>query len=290
MNKKLILIISSIIFAIGLSISIWWYFQKENLASGFQVVFFDVGQGDAAFVRFGSGKKLLIDCGKDKSILNKLGQYVSFWDRTIDILLISHFDLDHYGGCVDVLKRYDVKTIVINEQEKQEDKYWGVWKRQLEQEQAKIKIIRELERWQFEDAALEFLSPFPSLNLASSTSKSNNFSIVFRLITSSSPHSFLFTGDIEEVVEKILIEKYCINSSVGNCPLLKADIIKIPHHGSDTSSSKEFLEAVDPRFAVISVGKYNTFGHPSLRVIKKIERIKNTTILRTDKKGDIILK
>src|SRR3989338_8116486 len=90
----------------------------------FQVIFFDIGQGDAALIRLATGEKILVDCGPDRKILSKLGRGLKFYDREIDYLIATHPDLDHYGGCVDVLRRYKVKKIVTNGISKDYDSYW----------------------------------------------------------------------------------------------------------------------------------------------------------------------
>src|SRR3989339_1455689 len=97
-----------------------------NKPKHFEVIFFNVGQGDSSLIKFEDGKKMLIDCGPDKNVLSKLGRELPFHNRTIDYLVISHFDLDHYGGCIDVLKRYKVKNIIHNGSTKYDDKYWQV--------------------------------------------------------------------------------------------------------------------------------------------------------------------
>jgi len=104
----------------SLFIYVNYYNQEKN---DFQVIFFDIGQGDAALIKFNNDEKMLVDCGADKEILTKLGTRLSFYDQTIDYLLITHFDLDHYGGCIDVLKRYEVKYIITNGQKKEGDNY-----------------------------------------------------------------------------------------------------------------------------------------------------------------------
>lgn len=255
----------------------------------FQVQFFDIGQGDATLIRFENGQKMLVDCGPDKKILNKLGRAMSFFDTTIDYLVVTHFDLDHYGGCIDVVKRYQIKTIFTNGYHKPHDLYWNSWKELTDKEVGAVKVIGEYKQLQVANSMVEFMSPFVSLKFSSSTDKSNNHSIVFRLVSSSTHKTFLFTGDIEEAAEGELLKKYCADiSSKENCPNMQATILKVPHHGSDTSSSKEFLTAVDPQEVIISVGAGNRFGHPSARVINRLERL-GVEILRTDKKGDILI-
>ncbi len=274
--KKLFIVTVVILL---LSVGLFYYIHFSANDKKFNIIFFNVGQGDASLIRFEDGTKMLVDCGPDRSILGKLGQYLPFYDRTIDYLVISHPDTDHYGGCVDVLKRYQVKNIIENSEQKT-DEYWRVWRAQAEDEKAKLTVIVQPEVFDIGGVKLEFISPDASLILDSAGDIGNNQSLVFRLTEKTV--SVLFTGDMEEILEQALIKKYCS----GSCPALKADILKIGHHGSDTSSSEDFLNSVNPKAAVISVGP-NRFGHPSFRVLKKLTRA-GVKIERTDEQGDIV--
>lgn len=280
MRKKHIVIILVILILIT---GLFLYTKLNNSQKHFQVTFFSIGQGDAALIRFNDGKKMLVDCGVDKKILSKLGWVLPFYDRTIDYLLATHPDLDHYGGCVDVLKNYNVKEIIINGRKKQNDPYWRVWDEAIKNEGAIVKIVDSPQVWTIASSTLEFLSPDNSLALDVGADDSNNYSIVFKLINDRT--SYLFTADIEEPLEKALVQKYCSTTSTG-CPALQSDIFKVGHHGSDTSSGEDFLNFVNPKTAIISVGK-NKYGHPSLRVLKKLERA-GAEILRTDEVGDVV--
>ncbi|MFH1291738.1 MAG: MBL fold metallo-hydrolase [bacterium] len=277
--KKIVIGLSIALLAI---ILLWFliHFREQQ----FQVVFFNVGQGDSALIKFENGQKMLVDCGPDKKVLAKLGENLPFYDRAIDFLLITHFDLDHYGGCIDVLKRYKVENIITNGGNKPADKYWQAWDMSRKNEQSNEIIISQISTWEIADSKLEFL--WPDLDDESNTPSlkkdSNNQSIVFRLVHSST--TILFTGDMEEKVEKILVESYCSST----CPALESKILKAGHHGSGSSSSEGFLRSVSPQKAIISTGK-NSFGHPSLRVLRKLER-QSIEILRTDELGDIIIR
>ncbi len=263
---------------------LYFYFERQKDRLGFRVVFFNIGQGDATLIQFGNNKKMLVDCGADKKILAKLGRALPFYDRTIDYVLATHPDLDHYGGCIDVLKNYKVKEIIINGRKKEYDPYWRAWDQMIKDEGAIIKIVDSPQEWIIASSTLEFLSPDKSLALDVGADDNNNYSIVFKLKNDRT--SFLFAGDMEEPLEKALVQKYCSPTST-SCPALQSDVFKVGHHGSDTSSGEDFLNFVNPQKAIISVGK-NKYGHPSLRVLKKLERA-GAEILITDEKGDIIL-
>lgn len=281
MKKKTIIIL---LVALVLSGSLFFYKKYNDSHHHFQVTFFNIGQGDASLIQFNDGEKMLVDCGPDKKILAKLGQALPFYDRTIDYVLATHPDLDHYGGCVDVLKNYKVKEIIINGHKKENDPYWRAWDEAIKNEGAIIKIIDSPEEWEISSSTLQFMSPDNSLPLEVAAADSNNYSIVFKLLSGRT--SFLFTGDMEEPLEKALVHKYCSTTST-TCPAIQANVLKVGHHGSDSSSGEKFLNIVQPQTATVSVGK-NKYGHPSLRVLKKLERV-GAEILRTDEKGDIII-
>lgn len=265
------------------------YFQF----TGFRVIFFNVGQGDSALIQFGNGQKMLVDCGPDKKILSKLGEYLPFYDRRIDYLLITHFDLDHYGGCLDVVKRYEVGTVIENGVTKEGDGYWREWDKRSKEKGIRSKVVSKHEAWNIASTTLEFFSPDDALGLSDKDKEGNNLSIVFKLTHGSD--SYLFTGDAETPLEHAFIQKYCVNHQILNlkssiinpCPSLHARYLKVGHHGSDSSSGDDFISVVAPQSAIISVGK-NTFGHPSLRVLRHLERAE-VNIWRTDEKNDIIL-
>ena len=316
-NKKTVFLFFVILFVIGISGYFYYrYFEKQHHT--FRVTFLDVGQGDAALIQFENGEKMLVDCGASKIVLSALGRNLPFYDRTIDYVLATHPDLDHYGGCLDVVKNYHVKEIITNGQGKPADPYWREWDRIMQASGAVLKTMTVHEQWNIASTSLNFLSPDTNLSIPTSSVDSNNFSIVFHLTHNN--ETFLFTGDMETPLEKVLVDKYCTTSlpllskegvgvvaemlkststatppnlplergGSGNCPTLQSDILKVGHHGSDGASSELFLSYVKPKTAVISVGP-NKYGHPTLRSIRHLERT-GAKVVRTDEIGDIIVK
>lgn len=298
------------------------YFYNQTQ---FSVTFLNIGQGDAALIKFSNGQKMLVDCGPNSIILSALGKSLPFWDRTIDYVLATHPDLDHYGGCVDVARRYRVKHIITNGRGKPYDAYWREWNKVGQESGAELITLTGHQIWHFGSSTLEFFSPDDTLDMVTKEDDNNNYSIVFKL-TNENNKNFLFTGDMEAPLEKALLNKYCpefafsaaqmaTNSPLtpllrkgensnpplsqkrgqgeislpilSTCPL-RSGILKVGHHGSNNSSSEEFLSVVRPKEAIISVGP-NKFGHPSLRVIRHLERV-GAKILRTDQIGDILIK
>lgn len=320
-NKKFLYLLICLPALLLFGFFYYQYFETQRHT--FHVTFLDIGQGDAALINFADGEKMLVDCGPSKIVLSALGRNMAFYDRTIDYVLATHPDLDHYGGCVDVVKNYHVKEIIVNGHEKPSDPYWREWDKVARESGTVVKVMNAPETWNIASTTLQFLSPDASLPVKFSKSDTNDYSIVFHLVNQIS--TYLFTGDMETPLEKALVEKYCSSSlpllskeGVGvvagesaaatpsnlvtstatpsssplvrgrgdDCSTLQSDILKVGHHGSDGSSSELFLSYVKSKIAVISVGP-NKYGHPTLRAIKHLQRA-GAQILRTDQLGDIL--
>jgi competence protein ComEC len=241
--------------------------KAENDFTSTTLFFLNVGQGDATFIDFENKTQMLVDCGRDAKVLTELGKVLSYKDYKIDYLLITHSDLDHYGGCIDVLDRFDVGRVVYNGQQKTSEETWNIFWKKVQDEGSAIHTIKSEEKWYLGKDSLYFLYPDGSLipNLSD-----NNHSIVFML--ESGGVKTLFTGDAEDAEEMYLIAKYGEK--------LDADILKVGHHGSQSSSGEEFVEKVTPEFSIIPVGK-NNYGHPSLRVVRRLQRL-GSLVFRTD--------
>lgn len=244
-------------------------FSSENIL---RVVFFDVGQGDSAFIETPDGKQILIDGGSDSSVLRKLSSEMGFFDREIDMIIATHPDSDHIGGLVDVFERYEVKHIVMTENNHQSPVVEQFLNRVVD-ETATVHYARRDMVFDFGgEIKLRILFPDRDpTNLESNTS-----SVVVQLIYRDS--EFLFTGDSPKGIEEYLVS---IDSQ------LESDVLKVGHHGSKTSTSQEFLEKVQAKYAVISAGKDNRYGHPHSVVIEALQE-KRVEIFETSVMGDII--
>ncbi|MFA6551330.1 MAG: ComEC/Rec2 family competence protein [Patescibacteria group bacterium] len=269
-NKKIIIIflIIAIIAGLGLAVFLFCSNPKKQL----ELDFLNVEQGDAILIKTPYGQNILIDGGDGKEILRELPRELPFYDRAIDLMILTHPHDDHVGGLVKVLQRYRVKKILYTGVSHTSPTYLE-WLNIIKRKNIPLTIIDRPQTITLgADLRLDILYPLESL-LNKKMENLNNSSIVAKLIYQD--QNFLFTGDLEEMEEQVLLEKNID---------LRADILKIGHHGSDTSSSEKFLEAVKPSAAVISVGKDNDFGHPSLRVINRLERL-GVKIYRTDLNG-----
>ncbi|MBI1971637.1 MAG: MBL fold metallo-hydrolase [Candidatus Wildermuthbacteria bacterium] len=240
---------------------------KEVLKAGeYTVSFFDVGQGDAILIETPLGRQILIDGGPDKTILEKLGSKLPFWDKTIDLVLLSHPASDHVTGLIGVLEKYKVHTIVWNGIEK-DTQVFKQWKEGVQREGARVVIADAPQNI----ADIEILYPFESLQ-GKKFADDNDTSIIAKF------HTILFMGDATFKTEKALLDAGAD---------IDSGVLKIGHHGSKTSSSRAFIEAVSPEIAVIQAGKDNQYGHPHQQTLETLAKY-GIEIRRTDLEGDII--
>ncbi len=247
--------------------------REKNL----EVIFLDIGQGDSILIKTPFGQNILIDGGPDKSVLKGLGKNLAWWDREIDLMILTHPHDDHVTGLIEVLKRYKVKKILYTGVTHNAPNYIK-WLEVIKEKNIPLVISDKIQKINLgENCFFEIIYPDTSF-LNKDVGNLNNSSIVAKLVYRE--NSFLFTGDIEKETEEVLLK---------NKANLKADILKVAHHGSDTGSSEEFLERVSPKTAVILVGQDNDFGHPSKRVLIRLEK-NDVKIMRTDREGEIKLK
>lgn len=242
------------------------------------VYFLDVGQGDSALIVTPSGRTIVIDGGPDWSTLRALGRYRSFFRRSIDVLVLSHSDLDHVASVPELLARDTIGALIISATHPP-----AAWMERTIQTAAERRTpILRVHAGQRIDLGegmfFDIVWPPPRVD-ATFLRGANHTSIVARLTSSSG--SVLFTGDIEERTERTLVA-----SGID----LSATILKVPHHGSLTSSSTGFLLAVSPKVAVISAGIDNPYGHPRPAIVHRYAAL-GIPLHRTDTEGtiDIVL-
>jgi competence protein ComEC len=248
----------------------------------------DVGQGDSLFLVSPGGKTLLIDGGgafagfpgkPERNGIDPGEEAVSpyLWSRgfkRIDFIAITHGHQDHVGGLTAVLENFHVGTMWIGRE------ISGSAQERLEDlaRQRGVKIVHEVrgERMEWDGAAGEVLWPESVIGDPAVPAK-NNDSIVMRW--GLGEHAFMLPGDAEKQVERQLLTEIPIDN-------LRADVLKVGHHGSKNSTTEEFLEAVHPRVAVISAGENNPYGHPSPELLERLEHA-GVRILRTDRDGAV---
>lgn len=272
--NKLILVVGILLF-VNLIILGYFLFFVSPLSTELRVVFLDVGQGDAILIQT-SQQNILIDGGPDKSIIKKLDQYIPLTKRHIDLMILTHPDGDHLIGLVEVLRRWPVDAVAESGIKSFSPAYIE-FNSLIESKNIKRHIINTPQKIVFEDDLFfDFLWPSSEELVENNEGDCNFLSLVAML--NYKENDFLLTGDATEETEEELMAQN-LN--------LKADVLKTGHHGSKYSSGLDFLKEVEPEYAIISVGKDNNFGHPSLRVLDNFRKI-DTEVLRTDKKGDII--
>lgn len=267
--KNIVIFFSLIIALIILFNSFSYLLVPKNL----KVYFIDVGQGDSCLIITPENKKILIDGGEGNPEV--LLSYLL--DRriiTIDYLIVSHFDSDHCNGLIEVIKKLNIKNIVISKQAYFCDEYINI-ANIINSKKINVIHVKQEDNIKIDKTVyLKILYPLKKLEY----DDLNNNSIVAKITYNE--FSILFTGDIEEKAEKKIVKLY------SNSDKLKSTILKVAHHGSKTSSTQDFLNLVKPKIALIGVGKNNKFGHPNQEVLKRFSDIK-CKIYRTDLHGEI---
>ena len=272
-GKKVRLIIIIII----LSFSVIYCIPKK-----LKIHFIDVGQGDSSLIITPQRKTILIDGGGSSNSDFDVGKSTLIpyiLDRgftSIDIVIISHFDQDHVGAILTLLQELRVGRVYISKQAENSENYEKFLKI-ISEKNIKVYEVMAGNKIHIEkNLYLDIL--WPTENLISTNALNNN-AMVFNLHYKK--FSMLFTGDIEETSEKEILKLYSKNKD-----LLKANILKVAHHGSKTSSTSEFINVVNPKIAVIGVGNNNKFGHPNENVLERLKQL-GCKVFRTDLGGEI---
>ncbi len=251
--------------------------EYKDLPDGLlHVHILSVGQGDSILLVSPSGKQIVIDGGPDLSALEGMGRHMSYFDRTIDLLVLTHPDLDHIAAFPEILKRYQVGTILLTGILTAQPQYQRFLQETADQQIPVIVADPAQDIAMGDGLTLDILWP-PKALFGTEPKKTNDTSIVLRAMFESG--SILLTGDIEADAENDILKSGAD---------LHANILKIAHHGSRTSSSTGFLLAVRPDAAVISLGKDNRYGHPHPSIMERLKYM-HIPMQRTDLKGDISL-
>jgi len=240
------------------------------------VSFLDIGQGDAILIQRGS-QQVLIDGGPSpQTLVLELGERMPFWDRTIELVVLTHPHADHLSGLVEVLERYQVEQVLYPNLEYGSSLY-DEWEALIEEKGIASTLAQAGQEIDLgEGVTMTMLHP-PATLLEGTGSDINNNSAVLRL--DSGQVSFLLTGDIEWEAEFKLI---------ASGAELTCTVLKVGHGGSYTSTSLDFLEAASPQLAVISVGEDNPYGHPYGEVVERLEEsLGAENVFRTDADGTI---
>lgn len=253
---------------------IWYMVYYIESRHDLVIHFFDVGQGDGIFFELPNHRQVVIDGGPGSNMLSKLGSVMWFWDRTIDLVVLTHPHADHVDGLIDVLKRYDVGMVIESGAIYPTPDY-NEWNALVSKK--KIPVVHAL-RGQYialsDTAIFHILSPEKEI-AGKRFVNIHDSMVVSKLLYGST--TVLFTGDAERPIEYALMA-----SGIS----LAADILKVGHHGSKTSTTQSFLDLVYPRFAIISAGRKNRYGHPHADVVDRIKAA-GIDLFRTDIHGDV---
>jgi len=268
-KKKQILILVSLVVTGG---AFWSLLQVYSLQKNdeLRVDFLNVGQGDSILITAPNKTRMLIDTGPNQAVLSSLGSALPAHITHLDAVLLSHPDADHIGGTVDVFDMYDVSLLLVASSSKHNEIIDAIYsnpvsKRELSRD---MRIVLD----PVSNVYAEVLAPDLSWN----TDDSNDLSLVLKLVYGET--CFMFTGDASKKVEQILVHTYADK--------LDCDVLKVGHHGSNTSTSEAFIGYISPTHAIISAGKDNTFGHPHQEVLDVLAQF-SSIIYRTDELGTI---
>lgn len=251
---------ASILLA-SLCIATWaaWHEYRVQPDGITHVYVLDVGQGDSIFIVGPQGQHIIVDGGPDRSTLAAIGRKMSFFDRRIDALILTHPHLDHVASFPAVLQRYDIQLVVLTGVQADAPPYQKMMEI-LREKQIPVLIADPTKDIHFGGGlTLDTLWP-PPIYAGSETEKNLNDTSVVTMLRYGND-SMLLTGDMEQEEEYELL-------ATGED--IHADILKVGHHGSRTSTSTGFLLAVQPSIAVISAGKENPFGHPHASTIERL--------------------
>lgn len=253
-----------------------FYIDWQDSHKVFTFAMLDVGQGDALFIESPTGTQILIDGGPPKKILSQLSRVMSPFDRTIDALIITNPDQDHIAGFLDVLKTYKVDKIfepgTLTDSKIYQNIKDEIKNKNITDILAKKGMRLHLGAGVFMDIL------FPDRDV--SAWATNDGSVVARL--SYGDTSLMLTGDATIKTEKIVLKE-------DGETQIKSTVLKVGHHGSRTSTSREFVESVSPMYALISDGKNNKYGHPHQETLDNLSSF-SAKILRTDILGTIVMK
>ncbi len=239
-----------------------------------QFHYIDVGQGDAALIRTAAGD-ILIDAGTNdseealKAYLDKVGV------KDIEYAIFTHPHEDHIGGADMVVNNYNVKNVILPDKVHTSKTYERMMDA-IEERGSKVIPAAPDVAFTVGEVKCSVLAP-----ISKSYSELNDYSVVLRAEYGETVA--IFTGDAEVLVEEEMLERYRLSGE------LDCDLLKVGHHGSDTSSSEAFILAASPAHAIISVGQGNTYGHPVQAILKRYENA-NATIYRTDLEGSLVFK
>lgn len=279
--------IKYILSTLLLTLLVAFFFLTNVSDNKLHVFFCDVGQGDAIYIRFPNNQDMLIDGGPGTKILQCLSDHMPFYDREIDLVMLTHPQADHLNGLIPVIERYRISYFATSPVGNSTEGYTKLTSL-LAQKKVEVKNLYSGSEVRFGDAVFKTIWPEKAWVLANLTSNNGNVLGV----TSKDPNlndfsemgiltygnfDVLFTGDGDQRIQDDILKIYNNQNDI--------EVMKIPHHGSKTGITEDFLKAFQPELAVISVGK-NSYGHPSQELLQTLSKYVKV-IKRTDIEGTV---
>lgn len=265
-----------LLLLLALNLLAWYQVYAFRKTDNLTLAVLDVGQGDAIFIEDSVGHQILIDGGPGSAVLSALNEVMPVSDRSIDLLILSHPHADHLDGLVEIAKRYQVGA-VIQSGAAYESAIYREWQRLLEEKEIPVILARRGELIKLADGAeLEILAPLE--NWQGRSTKEIHESMVVARLSQGERGLAMLTGDMEMELEDELI---------ASGESLQAEILKVGHHGSQTSTDTDFVQAVKPEVALISVAEKNKYGLPYPATLEQLETM-GIPIRETRREGTII--
>lgn len=251
--------------------------KNDKVNNGLKITMLDVDHGDAILIQEGK-QSIMVDVGhkKMKSVL--MEKLDALGVKKISTVIITHHDADHIGNVFDVIKKYNVENVYDNGVPRDDHQTSTQLHSMLKRGEYNARRLKAGDTIKIrDDFWFEVLSP-GSFIRSDFPKQSNNNSVVMKLHYKA--FTMLFTGDIEKPAEGVLTDKYGDK--------LKADILKVAHHGIPTSSTKEFVSRIAPKYAVISCGEHDKVGQPNMGVVSRLRKL-GVTVYNTENNGDITI-
>ncbi len=241
-----------------------------------KVAFLDIGQGDAIYIEAPNGRQMIIDGGPESNILEPLSQQMPFGDRSIDVLMVTNPDADHYSGFLDVIKEYSIGALVEPGTVSKTPTYAALEREIVEAGMPHMLARKGMKIILDQEHGVVFDVLFPDQDVSGWTT--NDGSLVGVLSYGST--RVMFTGDGTTTTENAVMLRT-------DKEVLKSDILKVGHHGSRTSTGDAFVQAVAPKYAVISDGRNNRYKHPHQETLDTLAR-HDVDVHRTDLEGTVV--
>lgn len=238
------------------------------------VAFLDVGQGDAIFIESPTGNQVIFDGGPGSALVSQVSKQMSLFDRSIDMIVVTNPDKDHFEGFIPLLSRYSVEAVLEPGVSADENPVYRELQRIIASKNIPVVEARTGQKILLGGGAyIDIIFPDRDVEEVSH----NEGSIIARLVYGET--SVLLTGDTTKNIESYVLESYK--------EYLDSDMLKVAHHGSDTSTSDVFVKAVSPDIAIISAGKGNSYGHPKTSTLVTLQNNKVETLV-TMHEGTIV--